>query len=271
MMTGFRTRLRWALLVAATTVAARGQIADPLHPRVGVHAAADGEPNSSWPNPSGVRRAEQKGGGQAGERRALAESRALARTYGVDDPDDAPPPTPPPSAFVYPAAFDEVFRQARATAAADFNINSTIPIVWANSLLLVSEFTVVAGTTVMFNWGLAEGHPRDLMLCPTVEAFQQCAVDQCQTLATVQETGYYLFHTDVIDGQPVTGAVAAALPSSTHADHFQRISSRDTRTLLWHACGDGKEWVGQQRGKSVDESGQLHGSGGELRMGNVRY
>ena len=241
----FRWRWRWALLVAATTVAAHRELIDPPDPRMDMHAAGGATPNSFTPNASGGVGHERQGGEQAGVRRALL------RTQSADDLQNAPletrrpPTTPPPSTSLdQPAPLAPPDRRTAETTEPN-----VIPITWAKSLLLVNDFAVVTGTMVMFNWGLAEGHPRDLMLCPTLEAFDQCAVDQCQTLAA-QETGHYIFDTTLIGGQPVTGTVAAPLPSSTHADRW--ALSHDMHGLV--ACMRRRRWWWVD-GKGVD-SGQ---------------
>jgi hypothetical protein len=194
-------RLYWVLLLVAQTGRAQLDRRRDHSATTTAGAAAPGIAVDTW----------LRVPGDGAARRRLAADGST----GVDGGSPHPPPpagqwAPP----LTPADLPQFSPPPRSPLAP--RATSTIAITWAKSPLLFSALRVVSGTIVRFEWPPADGHSRDLRLCPTQHAFDTCATEECELLVPAQESGDYLFHTDLVGGEPVTGAFIRPLCHHAH-------------------------------------------------------
>jgi hypothetical protein len=124
----------------------------------------------------------------------------------------------------------------------------SLDIVWQSNFK-GSHVRVVAGTVLNLTWeATSVRQPHSLLRC-SADAFDTCAVDQCQLLVPETSDGSIVYPTELIDGEPVTGALffclLAELTSASprharctlhtlHAPHGSRGRACDVRRVV---CG----------------------------------
>jgi hypothetical protein len=82
----------------------------------------------------------------------------------------------------------------------------SMPIIWQSNFK-GSHVSIVSGTILNFTWG---NSLHSLLRCPP-DAFDACALDQCERLAPALYNGNIEFPTELIDSQPVTGGLLWAV------------------------------------------------------------